>query len=239
MPPGPRGRREKPKDAKGTLLRILKYIMDFRVVVFTLLLFTFASNIGNLLGPTFAGKAIGAASGAGQVDFDTVGHYALCMLAAYLFSNLMSFLVSLGMMRVGRRIADARAGIRGKRRLARRIKRLDRVEQGDQPLLHGVVELEARTGCARCGAADGRHFPGDDGGESRFVAFARERDKLQQFLHRNSCKQRAFNRINFTSPGKKSQAAGKIRRIFVISDKLFRKALSQMSITSAAWAASS
>ena len=106
MPPGPRGRREKPKDAKGTLLRILKYIMDFRVVVFTLLLFTFASNIGNLLGPTFAGKAIGAASGAGQVDFDTVGHYALCMLAAYLFSNLMSFLVSLGMMRVGRRIAN-------------------------------------------------------------------------------------------------------------------------------------
>ena len=106
MPPGPRAKREKPKDAKGTLLRILKYIMDFRVAVLVLLVCTFASNVGNLLGPTFAGKAIGAAAGEGQVDFDTVGHYALCMLAAYLFSNLMSFFVNLGMMRVGRRIAN-------------------------------------------------------------------------------------------------------------------------------------
>ena len=107
MPPGPpRGKKEKPKDAKGTLRRIFQYIMSYRVAVAVLLLCTFASNIGNLLGPTFAGKAIGAAVGKGQVDFDTVVYYARCMLIAYVFSNLMSFLVNQAMMRIGRRIAN-------------------------------------------------------------------------------------------------------------------------------------
>ena len=107
MPPGPpRGKKEKPKDAKGTLRRIFQYIMSYRVAVAALLLCTFASNIGNLLGPTFAGKAIGAAVGKGQVDFDTVAYYARCMLIAYVFSNLMSFLDNQAMMRIGRRIAN-------------------------------------------------------------------------------------------------------------------------------------
>ena len=107
MPPGPpRGKKEKPKDAKGALRRIFQYIMSYRVAVAALLLCTFASNIGNLLGPTFAGKAIGAAVGKGQVDFDTVAYYARCMLIAYLLSNLMSFLVNQAMMRIGRRIAN-------------------------------------------------------------------------------------------------------------------------------------
>ena len=107
MPPGPpRGKKEKPKDAKGTLRRIFQYIMSYRVAVAVLLLCTFASNIGNLLGPTFAGKAIGAAVGKGQVDFDTAAYYARGMLLAYLLSNLMSFLVNQAMMRIGRRIAN-------------------------------------------------------------------------------------------------------------------------------------
>ena len=106
MPPvGSRGKIEKPKDAKGTLRRILQYMTVYRYVVLALLLCTFASNVGNLLGPSFAGKAIGAAVGQGQVDFDTVAYYAKCMLAAYLFSNILSFLVNQVMMRMGRRVA--------------------------------------------------------------------------------------------------------------------------------------
>ncbi len=106
MPPvGSRGKNEKPKDAKGTLRRILQYMTVYRYVVLALLLCTLASNIGNLLGPSFAGKAIGAAVGKGQVDFDTVVYYAKCMLAAYLLSNILSFLVNQVMMRMGRRVA--------------------------------------------------------------------------------------------------------------------------------------
>ena len=107
MPPrGPRVKPEKPRHAKATILRILRYMTKDRLLVFGLLLCTFASNVGNLLGPSFAGKAINAAVGPHQVDFATVAHYARCMAAAYILSNLMSFVTSLGMMRVGRRIAN-------------------------------------------------------------------------------------------------------------------------------------
>ena len=107
MPPrGLGAKKERPKNAKGTILRILKYLTRYRFIVLILLLFTLASNVGNLLGPSFAGKAIGAAVAEGQVDFDAVGYYASCMLAAYLLSNLMSFLVNQGMMRMGRHVAN-------------------------------------------------------------------------------------------------------------------------------------
>ena len=106
MPPrGLGAKKERPKNAKGTTLRILKYVMNYRYVVLALLVLTLISNVGNLLGPTFAGKAIGAAVGQGQVDFDTVAFYAGCMLAAYLVGNIMSFLATQGMMRMGRRVA--------------------------------------------------------------------------------------------------------------------------------------
>ena len=95
-----------PRDARRTLIRTLRYMVNYRFLVLFLLACTFASNIGNLLGPSFAGKAIGAAVGPGQVDFATVAHYAKYMLAAYLISNIMSFLVNQGMMLTGRRVAN-------------------------------------------------------------------------------------------------------------------------------------
>ncbi|MBQ7064533.1 MAG: ABC transporter ATP-binding protein [Firmicutes bacterium] len=105
------GVKEKPKNAKGTLLRIIQYMMDYKWLILAFLILTFLSNIGNLLGPRFAGKAIGEAEagfklGIGMINMDMVKHYAFLMLAAYVGSNLMSFLVSIGMMRVGRRIAQ-------------------------------------------------------------------------------------------------------------------------------------
>ncbi len=103
---GDRGGRQKPKDAKGALKRILKYLFRYGWVVLILLVCAFASNIGNLLGPNFAGKAITAASsGVGKVDMDTVLRYAIAMLCAYLFSNVLNFAVNIGMMQVGRKVA--------------------------------------------------------------------------------------------------------------------------------------
>jgi len=109
--PGDRGgKKERPKDTKGALLRILRYLMAYRWLVLLFLLFAFLSNLGNLLGPRFAGKAIGAAEagfrrGPGGVDMALVKRYALLMLGCYAGGNVMSFLVSIGMMRVGRRVA--------------------------------------------------------------------------------------------------------------------------------------
>jgi ATP-binding cassette subfamily B protein len=109
--PGDRGgKKEKPKDTKGTLLRIVRYLMAYRWLVLLFLVFAFLSNIGNLMGPRFAGKAIGAAEagfrqGPGHVDMALVTRYALLMLGCYVGGNLMGFLVNIGMMRVGRRVA--------------------------------------------------------------------------------------------------------------------------------------
>ena len=109
--PGDRGgKKERPKDTKGTLLRIIRYLMDYRWLVLLFLLFAFLSNVGNLMGPRFAGKAIGAAEagfrqGPGHVDMAIVTRYALLMLGCYAGGNIMSFLVSVGMMRIGRRVA--------------------------------------------------------------------------------------------------------------------------------------
>lgn len=110
--PGPsdRGGRGRPRDAKGALRRILRYLMEYRWWVLLFLACTLVSNIGNLLGPRFAGKAIGVVEtgyklGHGHVDMGAVGYYALLMLVCYVGGSVMSFLVSIGMMRVGRRVA--------------------------------------------------------------------------------------------------------------------------------------
>ena len=105
--PGDRGGRGKPRDARGTLRRILQYLSSYRWIVFLFLICAFASNIGNLLGPSFAGEAIGEAeAGVGKVNFDRVLYYAFWMLGAYLCSNILAIIVSLGMMRVSRRVAQ-------------------------------------------------------------------------------------------------------------------------------------
>ena len=106
--PGDRGgEKRKPKDARGTLLRIIKYLSEYVWIVAVLVILAFFSNIGNLMGPRLAGKAIGATeAGPGAVDMDVVIHYAVLMLVFYVGSNVLSFLASIGMTRVGRKIAQ-------------------------------------------------------------------------------------------------------------------------------------
>ncbi len=132
--PGPsdRGGQGRPKDTRGALLRILRYLAEYKWIVLLLLLCAFASNIGNLLGPSFAGEAIGAVeAGAGKVDFDRVFFYAKCMLAAYLGSNLLSFLVSQGMMRVSRNVARRMRRDVFDKLMALPVKYFDRNQAGD------------------------------------------------------------------------------------------------------------
>ena len=109
--PGDRGGpKARPRDARGALRRILHYLTEYRWWVLLFLLCTLLSNAGNLLGPQFAGKAIGLVEagckmGPGQVDMDAVARYALLMLACYAGGSVVSFLVNIGMMRVGRMVA--------------------------------------------------------------------------------------------------------------------------------------
>ena len=55
------GKKEKPKDARGALRRILSYLSIYKWSILGLLLLAMLSNIGNLFGPRFAGAAISVA----------------------------------------------------------------------------------------------------------------------------------------------------------------------------------
>ena len=105
------GKKERPKDTRGTMRRILQYLLEYKWAVLLLLVCSLLSNLGNLLGPRYAGKAITAAeegykAGIGKIDMALVRHYALIMLVLYVGSNILSFLISIGMARVGRQVAE-------------------------------------------------------------------------------------------------------------------------------------
>ena len=64
---------KKPKDTKGTLLRMLRYVGDFKWLLALVLVLCLTSNVLALLGPNLAGKAINAAAaGKGHLTAGTV-----------------------------------------------------------------------------------------------------------------------------------------------------------------------
>lgn len=97
---------KKPKDTKGTLLRMLRYVTDFKWLLVLVMFMCLASNLLALLGPNLAGKAINeAAAGKGNVNFDKVSYYATRMLIAYLASSVLSISINIIMMYISRWIA--------------------------------------------------------------------------------------------------------------------------------------
>ena len=97
---------KKPKDTRGTLRRMLRYLGPWRAVIAGVLCLSLVSNLLNLWGPSLAGSAIReAAAGKGKVNFEAVTHYALLMLLCYVGSSLLGFGISLIMTVVSRRVA--------------------------------------------------------------------------------------------------------------------------------------
>ena len=106
MAPEPKYKKDKPKNAKNTFLRLLKYSMEFKYILFAVLVLCLISNVLSLFGPSLAGKAINeAAAGAGKVNFKAVYGYAIKMLIFYVTSSLLSYIISVIMMHTGRHLA--------------------------------------------------------------------------------------------------------------------------------------
>lgn len=98
--------RKKPKDTKGTFLRMMSYLGQYRNVIFGVFLLCFASNVLSLLGPGLAGKAINeAAAGKGQVNFDKVTYYVIRMLFCFLGSSILTVLINIIMVYVSKWIS--------------------------------------------------------------------------------------------------------------------------------------
>ncbi len=106
MPPRQGTIMKKPKDTKGTFLRILSYIAQYKLILIFVILLSFASNILALLGPSLAGDAIKeAAAGVGQVDFQKIWFYVKRMLLVYGISSLLTILINVIMANVSKWVA--------------------------------------------------------------------------------------------------------------------------------------
>lgn len=97
---------KKPKDAKGTLRRLVDYLADYRWPLLGVAALSVTANVLALLGPSLAGSAINeAAAGAGQVNFDRVFYFAKWMLVCYVASSLLTIAINVAMMYISRWIA--------------------------------------------------------------------------------------------------------------------------------------
>ena len=102
--PGGRNNFDRPADKKKALLRLGKYMLNFKWLLLLAFVLTLLSNLFAMVGPVLSGSAIDCITREGGVDFDGVGKYAMLMLVFYLGSSLLSYLLSILMVHISRRV---------------------------------------------------------------------------------------------------------------------------------------
>ncbi len=95
---------EKRKPRRGTLLRLAKYVLAQWPLFLLALLLTLGANQLSLLGPSYSGAAIDAIEAEGGVDFAAVRENVLWMLGCYVVSAILSYILSVVMIRLSQRI---------------------------------------------------------------------------------------------------------------------------------------
>ncbi len=94
----------KPKNKKGVFFRLSKYVLQQWPLFIIALLLTLGANQLSLLGPRYSGAAIDAIELKSGVDFPTVFQNIAFMLACYVISALLSYVLSVIMIQLSQRI---------------------------------------------------------------------------------------------------------------------------------------
>ncbi|MDF2886419.1 MAG: multidrug transport system ATP-binding and permease protein [Lacrimispora sp.] len=90
---------------KSTIKRLMPYLMKYRFLLLLALLMTIVSNLLALLGPLLSGYAIDAIEpGKGGVNFSRVFQYAGLMAVFYLASSVLSYVLSVLMITISRKV---------------------------------------------------------------------------------------------------------------------------------------
>lgn len=98
-------KKEKPKDVKGTLLGLWKYMSAYKGMLFSAIILAILSNLLALVGPKLSGDAIDAiGSRKGEVNFQKVFLNAGLMIAFYLVSSILSYVLAILMLHLSQRI---------------------------------------------------------------------------------------------------------------------------------------
>ena len=92
---------------KATLVRIIGYLMQHKIQLFTVLILSLLGNLRALAGPKLSGTAINLISEGGEtgvMDFPRIYRYAALLLVFYVCSSVMSYVVNVSMIHLSRKI---------------------------------------------------------------------------------------------------------------------------------------
>lgn len=100
MPPHMRRSLEKPKNFKGTMKTLLKYVARYKVSLIFVAVFAVGSTIFSIIGPKILGNAttelfngiVSKLGGGEGIDFEAISRILLFLLALYAVSALLSYL---------------------------------------------------------------------------------------------------------------------------------------------------
>lgn len=96
---------EKKRYSRRTLLRLGKYMWQYKWLLALAMICTLGSNLFALIGPKLTGLSIGAIEGGrGAVDFGRVFYYAGWMALFYVVSALMSYGLQVLMLTISRKV---------------------------------------------------------------------------------------------------------------------------------------
>ncbi len=96
---------DRPKNTGKVLYGLWKYLRTYWWMLFGAILLAMASNLFALVGPMLSGEAIDLIElGAGKVPVKEVLWYAFLMIGFYIISSILSYLLSILMIRLSQRI---------------------------------------------------------------------------------------------------------------------------------------
>lgn len=95
----------KSKNKRGTLIRLCKYMLQYKYMLLGALVLTVGSNLLALVGPKLSGYAIEVIElGKGRADIPRVLYYAGWMLVFYISSSILSYLLNILMLHISRKV---------------------------------------------------------------------------------------------------------------------------------------
>jgi ATP-binding cassette subfamily B protein len=93
-------------DVLKTVLRLWRYLANYRALIVAVILLTVLSNCLALLGPMLSGRAIDAiGSGAGKVNFDEMFRNCAWMALFYVICSVLNYFLSVQMITLSQRTA--------------------------------------------------------------------------------------------------------------------------------------
>ncbi len=114
------------------LLRLWKYLFRYKWLLLLAVCITLFSNLFNLIGPKLSGKAIDAIEfGRDAVVFDKVFMYCSMMIAFYLLSSLLSYLLQVIMINLSRSIVRQMRKDIFEKLMRMKVGYFDRTQAGD------------------------------------------------------------------------------------------------------------